>query len=214
MVHDAQATFGDGLAVLGQTEGGEALSSPGTLAITDSTQSAFGEGSTAAALQWYALWTRSHCERLVFDQLSAKGFDVFLPTVDVWSARAGVRRRIPAPMFPGYLFLHRAVDKASYIEVQKARGLVCILGERWDRLAVIPDSEIEAIQTVLRARTPVLPHAFLREGQRVRVVRGPLAGVEGILIRQKARQGLLVLSVELLQRSIVVNVDCTWALPA
>lgn len=167
-----------------------------------------------AAAPWYALWTHSHCERLVADQLSAKGFDVFLPTLDVWSLRGGVRRRIPAPMFPGYLFLRQAMDKTSYIEVRKARGLVAILGESWDRLAEVPAREIESIQSVLAARVPVLPHVFLRDGQRVRIVRGPLTGVEGILIRQKPTTGFLILSVDLLQRSVSVEVDCTWAVPA
>jgi len=163
---------------------------------------------------WYALWTHSHCERLVHDQLVAKGFDAFLPTIDIWSRRGGVRHRIQGPMFPGYLFLHHAVDKTSYIEVQKARGIVRILGERWDRLAPVPDEEIHAIQAVLRARVPVLPHAYLHEGQRVRIVRGPFTDVEGVLVRQNPTTGLLVLSVQLLRQSVAVEVDCTWAVPA
>jgi transcription antitermination factor NusG len=117
-------------------------------------------------------------------------------------------------MFASYLFLRHAMDKASYIEVRKMRGLVSILGDRWDCLAVIPDRELEAIQTVLQARVPVAPHSYLRDGQRVRIVHGPLADVEGTLVRQKPHKGLLVLSVGLLQRSIAVEVDCTWVVPA
>jgi transcription antitermination factor NusG len=165
--------------------------------------------SVAAPARWHALWTRSHCERLVHDQLAAKGFEVFLPHVDVWSSRAAVRRLVATPMFSGYLFLRHAMDKVSYIEVIKARGLVRILGEQWDALAVVPDEEIEAIQRVLTARMPVLPHAFLQEGRRVRIPRGPLADVEGILLETKPNKGLLVLSVNLLRRSVAVEVDCT-----
>jgi transcriptional antiterminator NusG len=117
-------------------------------------------------------------------------------------------------MFPGYLFLHHGMDKASYIEVRKARGLVSVLGDAWDRLAVVPDGEINAIQTVLQARVPVWPHTYLREGQRVRVTHGPLADVEGTLVRQKLNKGLLVLSVELVKRSLAVEVDCTCVVPA
>jgi hypothetical protein len=51
---------------------------------------------------WYALYTRSHCEQLVRDQLAAKGFHVFLPKIDVWSQRAGKGHLISVPMFPGY----------------------------------------------------------------------------------------------------------------
>src|SRR5438128_11525370 len=74
--------------------------------------------------EWHVLWSRSHCEQLVHDQLVSKGFRVFLPTVDVWSRRRGIRRVSRAPMFAGYLFLHHALDKWSDVEVRKARGLV------------------------------------------------------------------------------------------
>ena len=163
---------------------------------------------------WHALWTRSHCEQLVHDQLAAKGFDLFLPMIDRWSRRGGLRHLIRIPMFPGYVFLHGVVDKASYVEVVKARGLVRVLGERWDRLATVPDGELEAIRRIVDARVPALPYAYLREGQRVRITRGPLEDVEGILVRTKPNRGLLVVSVDLLQRSVAVHVDCTWVVPA
>ena len=159
--------------------------------------------------QWYALYTRSHCEQLVYEQLAARGFSVFLPKLDVWSRRGGVRHRISMPMFPSYLFLHRIMDKIGFIEIAKARGLVRILGERWDRLSIVPESEIDAIQRVLQAELPVAPHPYLREGQRVRIIYGPLTGVEGILVQSKPNKGLLVLSIELLRRSIAVEVDAT-----
>jgi transcription termination/antitermination protein NusG len=165
--------------------------------------------AVAAACPWYALYTRSHCEQLVYEQLAAKGFHLFLPKMQVWSQRAGIRHRIAVPMFPGYLFLHSLVDSAICLEVRKARGLVRILGQGWDRLAVVPEEEILAIGAVLRSRLPIQPHPYLREGQRVRIMRGPLSGVEGILVGGKANKGRLVLSVELLQQSVAVEVDCT-----
>ena len=157
---------------------------------------------------WYALYTRSHCEQLVCDQLAAKGFHLFLPKIDAWSRRAGQRHLISVPMFPGYLFLQHAMDKSSSVEVRKARGLVRILGESWEKPSIVPDAEIEAIQTTLRASIPVMPHPYLREGQRVRITQGSLRGVEGILLQSKPTKGLLILSVDLLQRSIAVEIDC------
>ena len=159
--------------------------------------------------QWYALYTRSHCEQLVYEQLAARGFSVFLPKLDVWSRRGGVRHRISMPMFPSYLFMHHIMDKIGFIDVSKARGLVRVLGERWDRLSPVPESEINAIQRVLQAELPVAPHPYLREGQRVRIRHGPLSGVEGILVQSKLSKGLLVLSIDLLRRSIAVEVDAT-----
>lgn len=163
---------------------------------------------------WHVLWTSSHCEQVVYNQLAAKGFHLFLPKIEVWSRRGGLRHLIRVPMFPGYLFLHHAMDRASCIEVRKSRGLVRVLGERVDRPAVVPDEEIEAIQRVLEADLSPLPHPYLREGQRVRISRGPLAGVEGILVRTKPERGLLVLSIEILRRSVAVEVDCTLVGPA
>lgn len=172
------------------------------------------ENTGAEAPKWHALWTRSHCEQLVYDQLLSKGFELFLPRIVVWSRRGGLRHLTGVPMFPGYLFLRHAVGKSAYIEIRKARGLVRVLGERWDRLAVVSDEEIEALQRVLNARLPVVSHPYLREGQRVRITRGPLADVEGILKLIKPDKGLLVVSIELLQRSIAVEVDCTLVVPA
>jgi transcription termination/antitermination protein NusG len=145
----------------------------------------------------------------VSDQLAAKGFELFLPTVDSWCRRGGVRRLTRLPLFRGYVFLRHAMDKASYVEVCKARGLVRVLGERWDRLDIVPDAEIQAVERLVGARVPLLPHAYLREGQRVRITRGPLADLEGILVRVNPKKGLLVVSVNLLRRSVAVQLDCT-----
>ena len=165
--------------------------------------------TSASARVWHVLWTRSNCERMVHDQLIAKGFEVFLPTTDAWSRRGGARVLARVPLFRGYLFLRHAMDKVGYVEICQARGLVRLLGERWDRLEVVPDSEIGAIQAVLRSGLTILPHPYLREGQRVRITSGPLANVEGVLLESDPDKGVLVISVHLLRRSIAVRLDCT-----
>jgi transcriptional antiterminator NusG len=186
-----------------QTQGGEAL-----LNAERITPQVSSDGASTHA-QWFALWVRSRFEQLVQDQLSARGFRLFLPTIRTWSRRGGRRHLIPVPMFPGYVFLHHAMDKHGYVQVLQTRGVVRILGERWDRLAPVDDSEIAAIQQLVKSDAHLLPHPYLREGHRVRIVDGPLNGVEGVLLQVKPGKGLLVLSVELLQRSVAVEVDCT-----
>jgi transcription antitermination factor NusG len=170
---------------------------------------ALPEVAVESTARWHVLWTRSNCEQLVYDQLTGKGFDLFFPTVEAWSRRGGVRRLARMPMFGGYLFLRHAMVKAHYLEIYKTRGLVRILGERWDQLAIVPDSSIETIQRLIHGGHAILPYPYLREGQRVRITRGPLADVEGILVRVNPRKGLLVVSVDLLQRSVAVHLDCT-----
>jgi transcriptional antiterminator NusG len=167
-----------------------------------------------ACPQWYAIWTKSNSEQLVSDQLQAKGLDVFLPKIAVWSRRGGVRRAISVPMFAGYLFLNAAVDKNVYIDVIKARGVVRILGDKWDSLCPVSTPEIESLQQVASSGLAVTPHVYLNEGQRVRITAGPLKGVDGVLVQNKSEKGILVLSVDLLRRSVAVQIDCTWVAAA
>jgi len=163
---------------------------------------------------WHALWTRSHCERMVGEQLTERGFEVFLPEISVWHRNGASRGAALRPLFPGYLFLRHGMDKDSYLRVLGVRGVVRVLGERWDKLAVVPDREIDGVRKVLDAALAPMPHPYLREGQRVRVRRGPLAGVEGFLVAARADTGLLVLSIDLFCRSIAIEIDCTLAVPA
>ena len=75
------------------------------------------------------------------------------------------------------------------------------------------DDEIDAVRRVVDSDVPVFPHVYLREGQRVRIIAGPLAGIEGLLIATKPQKGLFVVSVDLLQRSVAVEVDATQVHP-
>lgn len=166
-------------------------------------------------LGWHVLWTRSNFERLVHDQLQAKGYDVFLPTLQQWSRdRRGQLQCLLVPMFKGYLFLHHAVDKPAYIDICSTKGLASILGSRWDRLAYVPDREVETIQLAVASRRPAAPYPYLEEGDKVRIATGSLANAEGILVRNDADKGLFIVSVNLLRRSIAVEVDCTEVVPA
>jgi transcription antitermination factor NusG len=162
---------------------------------------------------WLVLWTRSNCEQLVRQQITSKGFETFLPMMKTWRTRAGVRHQIDVPMFPSYLFVRGLRDKPSHIEVRKTRGLVQVLGGSWDHPAVVPEQEIGAIQKLTRAALETFATPFLHQGQRVRVVYGPLKGIEGTLIRSNTRTGLLVLSIELLQRSVAAEVHCSLLKP-
>lgn len=162
---------------------------------------------------WLVLWTRSNCEQLVHDQLTANGFDALLPKIPRYSQHKGRSYLKHIPMFAGYLFLHHAIDKYSYISLCKTKGLVRILGERWDRLGTVPEQQMQNIQKVMLANLTIIPHAYLRQGQRVRVISGPLANIEGIVLKYESKKSLLIISVELMQRSIGVPIDCALVRP-
>ena len=163
--------------------------------------------------QWFVIWTASHCERLVQEQLRSAGFDAFLPMVKTWSRQRGAQRTIAVPMFAGYVFVRCGMNKRSYIDIVKLRGVVRLLGEAWDRLTPVPDDEISTIRRIVETDVPVFPYPYLHEGQQVRITDGPLKGVEGVLVQSKPRKGLLVVSVDLLQRSVAVEVDGTDVVP-
>jgi transcription antitermination factor NusG len=117
-------------------------------------------------------------------------------------------------MFPGYLFLRHAMDTASHGQVRKARGLIRVLGEGDGRLGVVPDAQIEPIRRLHASRLPIRPHPYLREGQRVRITSGVLVGTEGLLLKTRPEKGLFILSLDILQRSVAVEVDSTMVAAA
>jgi transcription termination/antitermination protein NusG len=156
---------------------------------------------------WYAVWLRSNYEHVVREQLLAKGFETFLPQVRTWSRRQGIAHAIRTPMFPGYLFVHDALDKGRYIDLLKVHGVVRVLEDGWTRLTPVPEGDIEALQQIAAADVLVFPCANLRRGARVRVLAGPLAGVEGMFVEDKPSKGRLVVSVDMLGRSIAVEMD-------
>jgi transcription antitermination factor NusG len=157
---------------------------------------------------WYAVWTHSHCERLVAEHMSAKRFQCFLPEMNVWSKRIGTPARLArVPMFPGYFFVRHAMDKASYVEILKVRGIVRILEGGWKQLTPIPDTEITALQQLFHANVPIFAHQHLRHGDHVRVIDGPMTDLEGIFVQDRPNKGRLVLSVNLLGRSVAVEID-------
>lgn len=146
---------------------------------------------------------------MVSDQLGVKGFQVFLPKASSWSMRRGERQRVDTPLFPGYLFVHHPMDKHSHVEIIKARGVVRVLGERWDRLETIDNDVMAGVQKISHAGATVRPHPHLSSGERVRVTGGPFQGLHGIFVRERSTKGLFVLSIDLLQRSVAVEVDCS-----
>jgi transcription antitermination factor NusG len=89
--------------------------------------------------------------------------------------------------------------------VLTAVGVVQILGVN-GHATPVPDTEIEAVRQLVTSTLPFDPHPYLKEGMEVEVVRGPLAGVRGILVR-KGRHARLVLAIHLIQQAAAVELD-------
>jgi transcription antitermination factor NusG len=154
---------------------------------------------------WYAVKTRSNFEQPVSLSLAAKGFETYLPCwteVHRWKDR---QKRVEVPLFRGYVFARFSDCHATRMEVDRTVGVSQILGPG-GTIEAVPDSELESVRAVLSSSARYTVHPLLKEGCAVRVKRGPLRDMEGRLTRLKAGPRL-VISVELLGKSVAVEID-------
>lgn len=160
--------------------------------------------SNTVSPTWLALYTRHRHEKSVAELLNGKGMVAFLPLYDAvrrWKDRL---KHLCLPLFPNYVFVYSRSqnDRGAILSTPGIYDIVRIAGVP----APIPNEEIEAIQRVVEQGLKAEPHPFLKSGDRVRVKSGLLKDVDGILVRKKGFYRL-VLSVELLARSISVEVE-------
>jgi transcription antitermination factor NusG len=163
----------------------------------------------AGKLPWYALSVKTRYEKIVAKFLENRGYESFLPLYKsrrCWSDRI---KELEMPLFPGYLFCR--FDIFNRLPVLVIPGVLNIVGGT-KLPSPIDLAEITALQTAVQAGLSREPWPFLQVGDRVKIERGALAGVEGILLQIKGRHRL-VLSVTLLQRSVAVDIDSAWVKP-
>jgi transcription antitermination factor NusG len=156
-----------------------------------------------AEVQWYAAYTSANHEKRVAQQLEWRSVEHFLPvyeSVRRWKDR---RVRLQLPLFPGYVFVRLALrDRLRVLAVPGVARLVGFNGHP----TPVPAVDFEAIRASLAGNREVQPHPYVRCGQRVRVLSGPLAGFSGIVVRQKNRARFVV-SFDVLERSVAVEMD-------
>jgi transcription antitermination factor NusG len=165
--------------------------------------------SEHSAVYWYAIRVKSNRERIVSTALKQRDIEEFLPayqTSRVWSDRV---KSIEAPLFPGYVFCR--MDIRRRLPVLQIPGVVGFVGNGREPLPV-EDNEIAGLQAISKAGVLAAPWPFLQAGQRVRIERGSLRDVEGLLIEVK-NQHRLVISITLLQRSVAVELDRDCIVP-
>jgi transcriptional antiterminator RfaH len=184
--------------------------------INQEIQSAFASRSEASILphgygmrdpefSWYAVWTRSRQEKVASSMLTTFKVQHYLPLkseLRQWSDR---KQMVQTPVFSGYLFVRiNPFSMNSRLQVLKSTGIVAFVGNQTGPIA-IPDQEIDDIRAVLSAGVAYSAYPSLNKGDRVRVVRGALAGVEGTLVTGNSATRLLV-SIEMIRQSLSVNV--------
>jgi transcription antitermination factor NusG len=154
---------------------------------------------------WYAVSTRSRHENVAASMLAGLGIRYFLPLITEvrrWSDR---KQTVCRPLFPCYLFVNIARSCETQLRVLKVPGIVNFVGSAHGPTA-IPEEEIDSVRAVLSSGVGCVPHPFLQQGDRVRIVRGVLAGIEGTFVRSLT-DSKLVISIEMIQRSMAINID-------
>jgi transcription antitermination factor NusG len=156
-----------------------------------------------SSARWFAAYTNSQHERSVARQLENRSIEFFLPLYSItrrWKNRCRVN--IQRALFPNYVFVH--IDPRERVRVLEVPGVLSLVGFG-RRLAPLSDLEIEALRSAVAERR-IEPHPYLVVGERVRVKAGPLAGIEGVLVRKKSNFRV-VLTLEVIMLSVAVEVD-------
>jgi transcription antitermination factor NusG len=154
------------------------------LSLFESESDKFGQTRPEADTSWYAAYTCANHERKVASQMEQRGLESFLPlyeTVRRWKDR---KMRLQLPLFPGYVFVRMSLRQR--LRVLQIHGVARLVG--------------------FGERVNAQPHPYLTAGCIVRVIHGPLAGMEGVLLRTKGAFRL-ILSIDLIMKSIIVDVD-------
>jgi transcription antitermination factor NusG len=159
---------------------------------------------------WLAVVVRSRHEKSVQRILEGKKYKTSVPLVKcIHKRQVGSQWDSQKPLIPGYVFAVQ--DHSNEFRIVATPGVVQIVSFGREQ-ATIPGSEIEALELVAASGLPVAGCGYTRIGEKVELIEGPLKGVQGIVLRE-AKTTRLIVGVELLQRSVSVEIEGAWAVP-
>lgn len=162
------------------------------------------------SVKWYAVHTRSRFEQKVHDGIFGKSIEVFLPKIQVMSKRKDRRKKILVPLIPGYVFVRTGLDPDEYLNILKTVGVVKLVGFKGKPVPA-NDEEIKSLMILDGTDRTVQNRSYMKTGDRIRVMEGPLKGLSGFYLRHKGQGNKVVVSIELLNRSLEVDIE-DWAL--
>jgi transcription antitermination factor NusG len=155
---------------------------------------------------WYAVYTRSRHEKSVDLMLRRQQLETYLPLRRAWSCRRDRRVTVDLPALPGYLFVRCALYGETRARVKKTPGVIRVV-ENAGHPCVIPETEIESMRVVLTRSYDAEAHPYFNVGDEVEVMRGPLVGARGRLVRVATGRHKLVVAIESVNRAIAVEID-------
>ncbi|MFP3912193.1 MAG: transcription termination/antitermination protein NusG [Desulfobacteraceae bacterium] len=160
--------------------------------------------------KWYALHTKSRFEQKVYEGLCGKSLEAFLPRILVMSRRKDRRKKIFVPMIPGYVFVRSTLVPEAYHRIIQTVGVVRMISFKGEPVPA-RDEEIRSLMVLNGTDRTVQNRAYMNKGDLVKIMEGPLKGLVGFYLHHKGRNDKVVVSVELLNRSLEVEIG-DWAL--
>lgn len=157
--------------------------------------------------KWYALLTRSRFENVVYDHITKKAVEAFLPKIKKKSKRKDRHQIIDIPMFPGYIFVNITLEPQEQLNVLKTIGAVRFLGYQSGPVP-IPTDQVKSLKIVTGSGMDVITGEGvpLKPGDRVLVVQGPFTGVQGDFIRYKGKNRVII-NIETLGQFAGIEID-------
>ena len=162
----------------------------------------FADGlDNSSGRQWWVLYTKARQEKAIARDLLGYAIPFYLPLVKKWSVNRGRTVASQIPLFPGYVFMHGT-------EQERVRSLTT---NRISRILTIDDPrqlvhDLSQLKQLIVADAPLTVESRLIPGNRVRVRRGPFAGIEGVVVTRRGQTRLLV-SIDFLQQGASVEID-------
>ena len=164
--------------------------------ITDSTKN----------LHWFVYYTKPRAEKKVAEKLTAKGFEHYLPlmrTLKQWSDR---RKMVEEPVFKSYIFV-----RTSALDIKKVliiEGILKVIHFGGQAQAV-PNEQMMFLQTLLENPDLISISQELQTGARVKIVAGPLSGIQGVLVR-RGKPSLFGVNIDLVGQSVLVELPAAY----
>ncbi|MGH7495678.1 MAG: transcription termination/antitermination protein NusG [bacterium] len=163
--------------------------------------------ATLRGESWYAIYCISRHERQVNERLNAKGISTFLAEALMrvqWGSRI---RKVNKNLLPGYVLVHAQMDPDTYLRALQTPSVVKFVGNPWPNLSWIPDEQVDSLRLLLGSGETFSETPYWKSGDRVEVIAGPLMGLKGLVVTGESRRQRVIVSLDLLQRSLAVEVD-------
>jgi transcription antitermination factor NusG len=156
---------------------------------------------------WYAIYCKSRHERIVNERLMVKGVTTYLADREIrvqWGER---QRKVRKNLLTGYVLVQAAMNPKIYLEILQTASVVKFVGNPWPNLSWIPEEQVENLRLLLGSPIQFEEVPYWRSGEKVEVIGGPLAGLRGVVAGQVNRKNRVVVSIDLLRRSMAVEID-------